>query len=384
MRPFGFLHRRRSCMLLVCSSIATANAQQHSEVGIRLANIDLEVEREADAQDCPDADQLAAALSAPAGLAAPPVAQQIHVNFSRSGGTYGVQLSMSGWRSGRRVLATTDTSCAGVARAAMLAISILLDPKLEHAEVDAAAESPASPPEPPRNAGAGADRGGFEDAGVPSGPTPTIVQPGSPPAAASVPRPPAAPPIRTTSDISLANATSQSPSLWSSTGVGVASDFSRWEALAFELGLRWRLARAGFEIAGFVTTPDVERDSIGESRVMFMGAHGRVCVATPRGTVDVLELNVCGQLSAAAMRGWAKGYDELEGNQYRPWLAAGPMAQIAGTAGAAFGWRFTLAVPIAITRESYIIDSPAGVYREAFTTEPWSFWLGASALLPIF
>lgn len=349
MRPFGFLHRRRYWALLVCFGTANAHAEPPASPTVQLVNTELQVERDSGAQDCPGTEQLAAELSThEVSRDGPPVLQHIHVVFSHSAGEYRAELTMSGWRSGRRAFSAANPSCTGVARAAVLAISILLDPDVEAIEE-------ASPVAPDR-----------VDA--------PIVQPPAPRARPAPMQPVPEPPPLTAP---------QSSTLWLGAGIGGASDFSGWEALTFELGLRWRLQRASLEVASFVTTPDTEEDQGGETRVMFMGGHGRACLAAPKSDRRVLELNLCGQLSAAAIRGWAKGYDEVESAQYRPWLAAGPMAQISGIVGAAFGWRFTVAVPIAITRESYVVDSPPDASWQAFTTEPWSFWLGALAELPI-
>ena len=343
-------------MLLVCFGAASAKAEASESARTSLANTNLQVERDAEAQDCPDADQLAAELSAHEGSHdGPPVLQHIHVNFSRSAREYRAELTMSGWRAGRRVFSTPDPSCTGVARAAVVAISILLDPNVEATEE----ESPATPAPP----STGVDAPSVQ----PTSPPPLVLPARTPPVR-DQPPPPVVP---------------QSRNLWLGAATGATSDFSGWEALTFELALRWRIQRASFEVASFVTTPDVERDEVGESRVMFMGAHGRACLAAPKGGTDVLALNLCGQLSAAAIRGWAEGYDDVEPAQDRPWLAIGPMAQIVGFVGSTFGWRVTVAVPIAITRESYVIEGPSGVYRQAFTTEPWSFWLGVLAELPI-
>lgn len=371
MRPFGFLRRQRYWILLAHFSAANVHAQPPDDTGPRLANTELEVQRGAGAQDCPDTDQLTAELRAQGvSRSGPPVLQQIHVGFSRNASEYTAELTMSGWRTGRRVFSTADPTCAGVRRATVLAISILLDPNVEMTEQEGSLSAP--PPLPPGDA----------DPSVP--PPPEVVAP-IVPAPVSPPPQPQTPPVFPPAMAiePPPTAPTETGTLWAGAGLGAASDFSQWEAWTFELGLRWRPSRVALELAGFVTTPDVERGTDGETQVMFMGGHARSCLTWPPGLRNVLELNLCGQVSAAAVRGWAEGYDNLERAQYSPWLAIGPMAQLAGALGPPFDWRILVAFPIAITRQSYVVETSAGSSRTAFTTEPWSFWLSALADLPI-
>jgi hypothetical protein len=101
-------------------------------LGAHLSTV-VAVSRAPSAEDCPDAERVAAQVERILGrpLAAPgtaPVALIVKVEFGRLGGTYEANVRLSGAREGERVLRDEGPTCEGLADAVAVTTALLVDP----------------------------------------------------------------------------------------------------------------------------------------------------------------------------------------------------------------------------------------------------------------
>lgn len=125
---------------------------------------ELDVQRAAGAEDCPDAVALEAMiariLNAPVGGDSNAGAREVRarLSFSRSGTGYTATVHLDGRKAGERTLTDTGPTCAALGRAAGITLALVLDTGEELAPppgapaVVAAPEAPP-PPSPPRTSG---------------------------------------------------------------------------------------------------------------------------------------------------------------------------------------------------------------------------------------
>lgn len=323
-------------------------------------NIEFLVDRSETAGDCPDRAELQARVLLHAGGAVqPPVVQHITVEFSHSADEYRAELVFAGWRQGRRSIAAAGPNCEGVAQAAAVAISILLDPSVSpepgtEAPVEANVASPTEP-SPSETPAATKPTEPEKEIGERA-----VVQP----ELDRSPEPPDSPP--------------STKHLWLMMAPGLTYGFNGSLGYAVEAGPALLWQRSALELLGFVAPPKTTSDSAGSASILLVGAHVRGCLARGESRRNAMNVSACLQLSGGALRGRARGYDTVEAATYFPWLAVGPAVQVFRH-GAHSGWSASAALPLPMTRYSYVITRESGgVYRRVYHTPSWTAWLGIS------
>lgn len=139
-----FLRWYFAALALVCAALGSRRA-----AAVEIAGAEVEVVKAPSAQDCPDAVELARAVTA-LGTAegdtrAPNLALRVEVEFSAGPSGYQAVILSSGRKQGRRQLSMPGPSCVELAEATSVALAVLLDLIAE----PEASETPApAQPEP--------------------------------------------------------------------------------------------------------------------------------------------------------------------------------------------------------------------------------------------
>jgi hypothetical protein len=335
--PFGFLRWAVASALsstVVCLAWAQSSVSVSDEPGYAVRGAYLQVTRASGALDCPDSAGLGAQISAALAAASLPPGsrQQVSVHFARSEGRYRAELALAGERNGRRSLVADDSSCQGIAGAAVVAVALSLDPEWAAPEQLAPRRAVAASADEPRGPTAG---------GVAANDTP----------------------LATAGDLGL----------YLELGPALTRGFTTAFTPGAELGLevqsgRWRLGAVAFS-----TLSAARELGEGTTHVWLWGGHLRPCAAL-WGSPTSWALDGCLQFTAASLRGRATDYAQVESARARPWLALGPALALRTALSASFGSAVTLATLFPFTRENYAI----GNLGLSYETPAVAFWLGFS------
>jgi hypothetical protein len=136
----------------LCAAQAQAQAQAPAQPQGPAQRASLVIIRSDGAQDCPEADTVAAQVRTVAGanvigvgLSAAPIETWVQVAISRNFGGYTAQISTSGVRHGTRTLEDLGPTCKSLADAVAVTIAMFLDPYESPASKTPVPAAPAPP-----------------------------------------------------------------------------------------------------------------------------------------------------------------------------------------------------------------------------------------------